>query len=205
MRFLEPGLRSEIIAGCMAGAAQTIVICPVELIKIKLQVQGKGERLSKSQRKFLGPLDCVAKIYRQEGLFALYRGMKITLIRDIPAFGLYFGLYHSMLTFCTPEGKTFNDLGPWTVMVAGGITGMASWVYSYPTDVIKSKIQVEGLKPWGKYDGYLDCIRTSINNEGYRVFVKGMSVCVIRAFPVNAATFAVVEGSLRLVNARREK
>ena len=81
---------------------------------------------------------------------------------------------------------------------------MVSWAFAYPSDVIKSKIQAEGLKPKGKYGGYLDCVRKSIKSEGCMLFVRGKSVCVFRAFPVNAATFAVIEGCLRVANARRE-
>ena len=202
MRFLDPGLRSEIVAGCMAGAAQTVIICPVELIKTRLQVQGKGV-LHKYASNFQSPLAFVAKIVRDEGVFGLYRGMKITILRDAPAFGLYFGVYFTLIKYLTPEGKSASDVGPLQIMLAGGITGMASWVYSYPTDVIKSKIQAEGFAPFGRYQGYADCIRTSIREEGYRVFTRGMTVTVLRAFPVNAATFMAVEASLAIMHPRR--
>lgn len=204
MRFLEPGLNSEIIAGSLAGAAQTMIICPVELIKTKLQIQGKG-KLPKYTSDFRGPLSFIAKIIKEEGIVGLYRGMKITLIRDIPAFGLYFGLYYTLMKYFTPEGKGFEDISRIQIMLAGGITGMASWVYSYPTDVIKSKIQAEGFKPLGRYEGYMDCIRKSVREEGYRVFTRGMLVCVTRAFIVNAATFAAVETSLEIMNPQRKE
>lgn len=199
MRFSDAGLSSEIIAGCMAGAAQTLIICPVELIKTKLQIQGRGQRL-KNSSGYRGPLSFIVKITKQEGVVGLFRGMTATLLRDIPAFGLYFGIYYCLMKHLTPVGGSFEDVSSLKVMLAGGLTGMASWVYSYPTDVIKSKIQAEGFVPIGRYKGYADCIRESVREEGYRVFVRGMTVCVLRAFPVNAATFAAVEASLAWMN-----
>ena len=85
-------------------------------MKTKLQVQGEGERLARAKRKFQGPLDCAAQIYHQEGVSGLYCGLTVTLIRDIPTYAQYFGLYYILLDFFTPDGKTFNDLGPLTVM-----------------------------------------------------------------------------------------
>merc|ERR1719481_42560 len=37
----------------------------------------------------------------------------------------------------------------------------------------------------------MDCARQSIKAEGYRVFARGLSSTMIRAFPTNAATFYV--------------
>ena len=201
---MEPGLKSEIVSGSLAGGAQTLIICPVELIKTKLQIQGKGI-LHRDVTNFRGPFGIVAKIVREEGVCGLYRGMKVTLLRDFPAFGLYFGVYYSLMKYMTPEGKTGDDIGPLQIMLSGGAAGVASWVYSYPTDVIKSKIQAEGFAPIGRYTGYADCIRLSIKEEGYRVFVRGMTVCLSRAFPVNAATFMAVEMSLGILDPRRKE
>ena len=204
MRFMNPGLKSELISGVLAGGAQTLIICPVELIKTKLQVQGRGI-LNRDVPNFKGPLEIVTKMVREEGIFSLYKGMGATLVRDLPAFGVYFGLYYSLMKYLTPEGKTAEDISPLQIMFAGGLTGVASWVYSYPSDVIKSKVQAEGFAPNGRYMGYLHCIRTSIREEGYLVFTRGITVCLSRAFPVNAATFAAVEASLGILDPRRKE
>jgi len=122
-----------------------------------------------------------------------------TALRDVPGFGVYFGVYFSLSHAVMQKGQTLKDINAIQLIVAGGLTGIASWVYSYPADVIKSKIQAEGLAPVGKYRSYTDCIRTSIKSDGYTVFFRGISVCLLRAFPVNAAVFAGVELALLLL------
>ena len=203
VRYMQPGLKTEVIAGLIAGAAQSLIIIPVELSKTRLQVQGQGQKLSKNKRLYQGPIDCLIKIYKMEGIRGCYRGSVATIFRDIPCFGIYFGTYYSLCTAFTPEGKTIKDIGHGKLLLAGGLTGMLSWAYSYPADVVKSKIQAGGLAPVGRYKNYADCLRSSVKAEGYGVFTRGLSVCLIRAFPVNAATFAGVELSLRLMQGHK--
>ena len=204
MKYMQPGLRTEVLAGMMAGAAQMVIIIPIELAKTRLQIQGQGQRLKKDRKVYTGPLDCLKKIYKMEGIRGCYRGTLAGILRDIPGFGVYFGTYFALTHAFLPKGKTINDIGPFELMLAGGLTGMISWTYSYPADMIKSKIQAEGLAPVGKYKSYADCIRQSIKAEGYGVFTRGLSVCVVRAFPVNAATFAGVEVALRVMGEHRK-
>ena len=199
VKYMQPGLKTEILAGTMAGAAQILVITPVELAKTKLQIQGRGQKLQKKNKIYSGTFDCLRKVYKTEGIVGCYRGFLATVLRDVPGLGVYFGVYFSLCHALIQKGQTLKDINAIQLILAGGLTGIASWVYSYPADVIKSKIQAEGLAPVGKYRSYTDCIRTSIKSDGYTVFFRGISVCLLRAFPVNAAVFAGVELALLLL------
>ena len=202
-KYMQPGLKTEILAGMMAGAAQILIITPVELAKTKLQIQGQGQKLQKKNKVYTGTFDCLRKICKTEGIGGCYRGFLATVARDIPGFGCYFGVYFLLCRTFLQKGQTMNDINALQLMLAGGLTGIVSWTYSYPADLIKSKIQAEGLAPVGKYHSYVDCIRSSIKTGGYSVFFRGLSVCLVRAFPVNAATFAGVEFGLMLLEGPR--
>lgn len=108
--------------GAIAGTVQAFVICPMEHIKCRLQVQAAafaatasasasagvnglaGARAfssvaaSRSQQSlYKGPVDCGLSIIKNHGLFrGLYRGMGVTLWRETPAFGMYFATYDSI-------------------------------------------------------------------------------------------------------------
>lgn len=43
-----------------------------------------------------------------------------------------------------------------------------------------------------KYSSYKDCISKSYREEGPKVFLRGFTPTILRAFPSNAATFATV-------------
>lgn len=82
--------------------------------------------------------------------------------------------------------------GSATVLVAGGFAGTTSWMIATPLDVIKSRMQMAGLKQ-REYRGVLDCIVSSARQEGLGVFFRGLTINSARAFPVNAVTFLSYE------------
>ena len=65
------------IAGIMAGATVSFIAAPVEHIKARLQVQYAAE---KHKRLYLGPIDCVTKVFRAHGIPGVYHGLCATLL-----------------------------------------------------------------------------------------------------------------------------
>lgn len=134
-----------------------------------------------------------------EGVRGLSRGLSFTVIREIPAFGIYFLSYEVMCRILTPPGADFCPMS--RLLLAGGLAGCCSWIISYPVDVIKSRIQADGVYKDGvfhyQYRGYWHCIKHSVTTEGWSVLVRGLNSTLIRAFPTNAATFTVVTVCLR--------
>ena len=190
MRYLgQDTPMNQFLAGAAAGAIQCVICCPMELAKTRLQMQGTGER--KSTRKlYKNSLDCLARIYNREGVRGINRGMVTTLIRETPGFGVYF-LTYDVLTRaigCEPDAPFMIP----KLLFAGGMSGIASWLSTYPVDVIKSRLQADGVGGVNQYSGIADCVRQSVRKEGYVVFTRGLTSTLLRAFPVNATTFATV-------------
>jgi solute carrier family 25 carnitine/acylcarnitine transporter 20/29 len=176
---------NQFLAGAAAGAIQCVICCPMELAKTRLQLQDTG-----SVRTYKGSLDCLAQIYQQEGLRGINRGMVSTLLRETPSFGVYF-LTYDVLTRalgCEPGDRLLVP----KLLLAGGTSGIMSWLSTYPVDVVKSRLQADGLQGAPRYRGILDCAHQSYQAEGWRVFTRGLASTLLRAFPVNAATFATV-------------
>jgi len=61
------------------------VNCPVELVKIQLQLQRDN-----AVKLYNGAFDATAKIYAKHNLRGLYRGLTINILRDMPSFATYF-------------------------------------------------------------------------------------------------------------------
>ena len=64
------------IAGCAGGATQLAVSCPVDLVKIKLQVQTDS-----AKSLYKGPFDVLKKTFKAEGLTGCYRGLTVQAFR----------------------------------------------------------------------------------------------------------------------------
>uniref|UniRef100_A0A0B8RS91 Mitochondrial basic amino acids transporter n=1 Tax=Philothamnus irregularis TaxID=1899461 RepID=A0A0B8RS91_9SAUR len=179
----------QFLAGSAAGAIQCVICCPMELAKTRMQLQGTGEYKLKS-KNYKNSLDCLVKIYRKEGLKGINKGMVSTFLRETPSFGFYFLTYDCLTRYLGCEAED-NYIVP-KLLLAGGMSGIVSWLSTYPVDVIKSRLQADGVGGVVRYQGILDCIRKSYRDEGPRVFTKGLTSTLLRAFPVNAATFATV-------------
>jgi len=135
----------------------------------------------------------------------LFRGTKITVIREAPAFAIY------MVTFTSLRHRLaspFHADPPLIVdLVAGGAAGTASWALTIPFDVVKSRLQSECYidqatgRRTATYSGMVDCFLRSWRAEGPSVFLRGMMVTCMRAFPTNAVVFVVYVHSMRFLAA----
>ncbi|XP_033115911.1 mitochondrial basic amino acids transporter-like [Anneissia japonica] len=182
---------NHFIAGSISGLVCTSFICPLDLAKIRLQMQGIGtKQVAQSQKHYKNSLQAIYKIFKSDGLQGCYRGIGINLIRDIPSTGLYFCADHylsSLIASYTPGNKASTV---W-LFFAGGLAGSLSWLSIYPLDVIKSRWQADGVGHMRLYSSYLDCLLQCTRKEGWSILFKGVTVTMLRGIPVNGAIFVV--------------
>ncbi|KAI8637083.1 mitochondrial carrier domain-containing protein [Parasitella parasitica] len=186
-----PPLRHVLIAGMGAGVITSFVTCPMELVKVQLQNQTQKTSIK-------GPIDCLKNLYTTGGLRYCFKGMLPTTLREL-SFGPYFLTYEficRMMTTSDPSSinnDTYELSGP-KIILAGGSAGIVAWCSTYFADVVKTRIQSEPER----YKGFIDCIKRSYRHEGWRIFFRGLTPTILRAFPSNAATFAAYTWTMKL-------
>lgn len=84
------------------------------------------------------------------------------------------------------------------ILMAGGLAGVLSWFITFPIDVIKTRMQVDGFNQQHQYSNYYDCLKKSYKSEGWRLFTRGLSSTLLRAFPMNAVCFLMVSTIMKL-------
>ena len=77
-------------AGVFSGFCSLFITVPIERVKCLLQIQTNN---NKPDKLYTGMIDCVKKIYKQNGIKGVYKGFLITLYRELPASGAYFSTY----------------------------------------------------------------------------------------------------------------
>ena len=117
----------------------------------------------------------------------MYHGLPTQLLRDIPASAAYFVIFE----FLTYNGSRHlkNISSTFQSFMAGGIAGVLSWALIIPFDVVKSRIQADTSQKL--YSGFLDCAIKSYNENGIKIFYRGLSLTSLRAFPVNGVTLMI--------------
>lgn len=135
--------KSIFLAGSISGFVNAFLSTPMELVKIRLQNQGTGAPLYK------GPMDCVTKIIKTQGYRGLYRGFRMTLLRETPSYGgifflaitrlVYFASYEIMTRAFQQDSSSSEPT--FAMLIAGGAAGVCGWASTYPADVAKTRIQ----------------------------------------------------------------
>jgi len=126
------------IAGSFAGVVNSFILSPIELVKCRLQMQKE----SKANAYYKGPFDCMKKILAEEGLRSgLFKGMLSTMSREVPCYAGQFGSYFlTKKSIARLKGVDEKQLGPVDSFVAGGVAGYFCWFFSYPQDLIKTRL-----------------------------------------------------------------
>uniref|UniRef100_A0A8C4NBR3 Mitochondrial carnitine/acylcarnitine carrier protein n=1 Tax=Eptatretus burgeri TaxID=7764 RepID=A0A8C4NBR3_EPTBU len=180
-------------AGMLSGIFTSAIMAPGERVKCLLQIQAGGNK-----KRFAGPLDCIRQLYKEGGLRSIYKGTALTLMRDVPASGMYFMSYEGLKNLLTPEGSSASDLSVLRVLFAGGMAGIFNWAVAIPPDVLKSRFQTA---PEGKYPGgFRDVLREVLREDGLFSLYKGFNAVMLRAFPANAACFLGFEVAMKMLN-----
>jgi hypothetical protein len=92
-----------------------------------------------------------------------------------------------------------KSAGPGIQFLAGGICGIMCWLVVFPLDLVKSLIQKETLQTKPKYGNTRNCVQDIYKRGGLAGFYRGITVTLIRAFPIHSLNFLVYEQTLLLV------
>ncbi|KAI1651220.1 mitochondrial 2-oxodicarboxylate carrier 1 [Daldinia loculata] len=166
----------SILTGASAGATESFVVVPFELVKIRLQDKA-------SAGKYTGMIDVVSKTIKNEGVLAMYNGLESTMWRHILWNAGYFGCIFQVQELLpkaeSKKGEILNGL------ISGGIGGTVGTIINTPMDVVKSRIQnspkVAGQTP--KYNWAWGACATVMKEEGFGALYKGFLPKVLRLGP----------------------
>ena len=76
-------------AGAGAGFVASVVTCPLDVVKTRLQAQ----HLARDAEGYEGVRSTIRRIWRQAGVRGFYRGLGPTLGGYLPTWGIYFTVY----------------------------------------------------------------------------------------------------------------
>ncbi|KAK5987923.1 Mitochondrial magnesium exporter 1 [Cladobotryum mycophilum] len=146
-RFLiDHGVQQHIAylsAGFVGDLAASVVYVPSEVLKTRLQLQGRYNNPHfASGYNYRGTLDAARTIVRTEGPSALFYGYKATLYRDLP-FSAFQFMFWEQFTAWARKYKQSRDIGMPLEMLTGGAAGGLAGVLTCPLDVVKTRLQTQ--------------------------------------------------------------
>ena len=87
-------LWAHFLAGSAAGAVQSVIASPMELVKTRMQLD---ESVTSAKGKGPSAWEVVKDVYRKGGIRqGIFKGWWVTLSREIPGLGAYFATYEAL-------------------------------------------------------------------------------------------------------------
>lgn len=187
----------SILTGASAGATESFVVVPFELVKIRLQDKA-------SAGKYTGIIDVVSKTIKNEGILAMYNGLESTMWRHVLWNAGYFGCIFQVKELLpkaeTKKGEILNGL------ISGSIGGTVGTIVNTPMDVVKSRIQnspkVAGAVP--KYNWAWGACATVMKEEGFGALYKGFLPKVLRLGPGGGILLVVFTSMMDFFRSMKE-
>ncbi|RDW77030.1 hypothetical protein BP6252_05083 [Coleophoma cylindrospora] len=148
--MIDSGITPQIAyltSGFLADGAASFVYVPSEVLKTRLQLQGRyNNPYFKSGYNYKGTAHAARTIVRQEGFSALFHGYKATIFRDLPFSALQFTFYEQGQTWAR-QWKQSRDIGLPLELLTGAAAGGLAGVITCPLDVVKTRIQTQVNTP----------------------------------------------------------
>ena len=119
------------MSGAFSGFFSALMNTPLEYVKIQAQINEGRERARMTS--------IIKNSIKTNGPFALYRGFLPMNLREITAFSIYFSFYEmGKKTFI--RGDEVGALMFVKQLLVGACSGISSWGFCYPFDLIKNII-----------------------------------------------------------------
>ena len=131
------------MSGFVADFAASVVYVPSEVLKTRLQLQGRYKNpFFHSGYNYRSTWDAARTITRTEGFSALYSGYKATIVRDLPFSALQFAFYEQERRFAMSWTGS-QEIGLGLEVLTAVSAGAAAGVITCPLDVVKTRIQTQ--------------------------------------------------------------
>jgi solute carrier family 25 S-adenosylmethionine transporter 26 len=169
---------THMISASIGECAACLIRVPTEVIKSKMQTNAIGSSsLSSTIRTVLSERD--GRAVGSNVLGGLYRGLGITLMREVPFAFIQFPIYER-LKLEWKKTKSRHDDGlvvecsPIQAAACGSIAGGIAAAITCPLDVIKTRLMLGTDKLGVPYLGVGDVVQRLAKEEGKAIFFSGI-------------------------------
>ena len=168
------------ISGTMGGTVSMILTYPLETVRTRLSLQQKGKH-------YTGINDAILKIPIRD----MFRGLGTSIVGYAPFTAISFTSYYSYRDWLDERSYLANDCNK---LIAGGFSGLTAIMITYPTDLIRRRLQLQNFDPNVPfYNGINDCIYRITVSEGVCGLYRGLFATCLKLYPTIAIQFYIMD------------
>ncbi|KRY29907.1 Mitochondrial folate transporter/carrier, partial [Trichinella spiralis] len=159
----------HLIAGLAGGFVSTLVVHPLDLLKIRHAVNEKYSGLRPALNNYL---HSACSIFRERSFIGFYQGITPNLIGSTLAWGLYFAQYNWFKDFLR-QWFQLENLSAWHALIAGIYAGNVTLLLTNPVWVAKTRLCLQYENQPKQYRGMIDVLVKLYRMDGIRGLYKG--------------------------------
>jgi len=185
-------LYKKILAGLTTGTIGISIANPTDLVKIRLQAEGKLP--PNVPRRYNGTADAFVKILKSEGVVGFWKGVGPNIIRNSIINAAELATYDQAKQTILNSGLLQDGLA---CHFSSALTaGFMATLVGSPADVLKTRIMNQKIGPDGvptEYKNAFDAISKISKNEGLSGWYKGFWPNFSRIGSWNIVMFLALE------------
>ncbi|XP_052171503.1 adenine nucleotide transporter BT1, chloroplastic/mitochondrial-like [Diospyros lotus] len=174
IKIANPSLR-RLISGGIAGAVSRTAVAPLETIRTHLMVGSSGHSTA----------EVFDNIMKTDGWKGLFRGNFVNVIRVAPSKAIELFAYDTVNKALSPKHGELPKLPIPASLVAGACAGVSSTLVTYPLELLKTRLTIQG----GVYDGLFDAFIKILQEGGPRELYRGLTPSLIGVIPYAATNY----------------
>jgi len=181
--FRVPFVYEKFLYGGLACMAAACVTNPIDVVKVRLQLQGELQSRTTSRS---GLIQVIIRVVKHEGIDGLYKGLIASLMREGSYSTLRMGLYDPIKDYLGGGSGHGLSFPLYKKILAGAIAGATGAAIANPTDLVKVRLQAEE-KRGTRYRGTFHAFQSIYQKEGLAGLYRGVSPTTQRAMLLTAS------------------
>ncbi|XP_006459782.1 hypothetical protein AGABI2DRAFT_202161 [Agaricus bisporus var. bisporus H97] len=172
--FFATSAIDHAIAGLGAGVVTTLCLNPLDLLKVKFQVNTGTATGGMGRQIFYALRD----IQRQQGWTGLYRGISPNVAGNASSWGLYF-LFYNMLKKRAAGGDTRHTLSAGQYLVCSAEASAITAIMTNPFWLVRVRMFATTKESSNAYRGLWDGLSTIARTEGTTGLFRGTVLALV--------------------------
>lgn len=172
------------LRGAAAASLATVLTYPFDSTRTRLALRAN-----------IRARTVIARMIKEEGLLAVYKGLLPTIAQVAPYMGTVFWSYDCTKKLLRKNADIQADI---TNTVAGAVSGACGKLATMPFDVVRKRMQIQGsefqqyqVANLQRFASLRHCIVFIWINEGLRGFYNGLAISLVKSMSVTSTTFLI--------------
>ncbi|KAG2200936.1 hypothetical protein INT47_003171 [Mucor saturninus] len=199
------------VCGGFAGLTTRMAISPLDVVKIRLQVQPEpsnvkrvfsmsGGNAVKSTVKYSGIAQAFKTILAEEGIRGLFKGNVAAEYLYVTYGASQFYAYYYLDAFLKTEDRIVPSVKPF---ISGMLAGSFATATTYPFDLLRTRFAMQGETK--VYNSMAHAVSDIYEKEGIRGFYRGLGPSITQIMPYMGLMFFSYEGLCSMLQTLKVK